>query len=82
MFSSHFSDAILRNEAYLVYAAVTKDEAQRRYWTFYDAMGLTHSTAMERFSNRVNSSRKVRLTVPVGPFRCLATESSANRILA
>ena len=40
MFSSRFSGAILRNEAYLVYAAVTKDDAQRRYWTFYDAINL------------------------------------------
>jgi carbon storage regulator len=29
---------IPRNEAYLSYAAVTRDEAQRRYWTFYDAI--------------------------------------------
>jgi hypothetical protein len=29
---------ILRNEAYLSYAAVTRDAAQRRYWTFYEAI--------------------------------------------
>jgi len=29
---------ILRNEAYLQYAAVTKDAAQRRSWTFYEAI--------------------------------------------
>jgi hypothetical protein len=29
----------LRNEAYIErYAAVTKDEAQRRRWTFYEAV--------------------------------------------
>ena len=26
---------ILRSEAYIQYAAMTKDAAQRRYWTFY-----------------------------------------------
>ena len=31
-------EQILRNEAYLSYAAKTKDEAQRRYWTFYEAI--------------------------------------------
>jgi hypothetical protein len=29
---------ILRNEAYLSYAAMTKDEAQHRRWTFYEAV--------------------------------------------
>ena len=29
---------ILRNEAYLSYVAMTKDEAQRRRWTFYTAV--------------------------------------------
>jgi hypothetical protein len=29
---------ILRNEAYLPYAAVTKDAAQHRSWTFYEAI--------------------------------------------
>ena len=29
---------ILRNEAYLSYAAVMKDAAQRRSWTFYEAI--------------------------------------------
>ncbi|MEA3471578.1 MAG: hypothetical protein U9R24_07660, partial [Thermodesulfobacteriota bacterium] len=29
---------VLRNEAYLPYAAVTKDAAQRRSWTFYKAI--------------------------------------------
>jgi len=27
-----------RNEAYLSYAVVTRDAAQRRYWAFYDAI--------------------------------------------
>ncbi|MDY6823346.1 MAG: hypothetical protein SWH68_06035, partial [Thermodesulfobacteriota bacterium] len=27
-----------RNEAYLAYAAVTRDAAERRYWTFYEAV--------------------------------------------
>ncbi len=29
---------ILRNEAYVWYVAMTKDEAQRRRWTFYEAV--------------------------------------------
>ena len=29
---------ILRNEAYLWYAAVTKDAAERGSWTFYEAV--------------------------------------------
>ena len=29
---------ILRNEAYLQYAAMTKDVAQRRSWTFFEAI--------------------------------------------
>ena len=29
---------ILRNEAYLQYAAMTKDEAKRSSWTFYEAV--------------------------------------------
>ncbi len=29
---------ILRNEAYFSYAAMTKDETQRRRWTFYEAV--------------------------------------------
>ncbi len=28
----------LRNEAYLSYVAMTKDEAQRRRWTFYEVV--------------------------------------------
>jgi hypothetical protein len=31
---------ILRNEAYIWYAAVTKDAAQRRSWTFYEAVKI------------------------------------------
>ena len=31
-------ERIFRNEVYLSYAAMTKDEAQRRYWTFYEAI--------------------------------------------
>jgi hypothetical protein len=30
----------LRNEAYLPYDAVTKDAAQRRRWTFYEAINI------------------------------------------
>ena len=33
-------EQILRIEAYLSYAAMTKDEAQRRYWTFYEAINF------------------------------------------
>jgi len=29
---------IMRNEAYIRYAAVTKDAAERRSWTFYKAI--------------------------------------------
>ncbi len=29
---------ILRNETYLQYVAMTKDEAQRSSWTFYEAV--------------------------------------------
>jgi hypothetical protein len=35
---------ILRNEAYLQYAAVTKDAAQRRSWTFYEAIKVRFTT--------------------------------------
>ena len=35
------------------------------------------SEAKAAFSNRVHRSRKTSLTVPVGPFRCLAMMSSA-----
>jgi len=31
---------ILRSEAYLRYVATTKDEAQRRRWTFYEAVNI------------------------------------------
>ena len=31
-------EQVLRREAYDQYAAMTKDEAQRRYWTFYEAI--------------------------------------------
>ncbi len=31
---------ILRNEAYLSYVGMTKDEAQRRRWTFYKAVNF------------------------------------------
>jgi len=31
---------ILRNEAYLLYVAMAKDEAQRRRWTFYEAVNI------------------------------------------
>jgi len=39
---------ILRNEAYLQYAAVTKDAAQRRSWTFYEAIIHDQSTFLVR----------------------------------
>ncbi len=29
---------ILRNEAYFLYVGMTKDEAQRRRWAFYEAV--------------------------------------------
>jgi hypothetical protein len=28
---------VLRNEAYILYVAMTKEDAQRRRWTFYEA---------------------------------------------
>jgi len=31
-------ERILRIEAYIRYASMTKDEAQRRDWTFYEAI--------------------------------------------
>jgi hypothetical protein len=31
---------ILRNEAYIEHAAMTKDAAHRRYWTFYEAINI------------------------------------------
>ena len=31
-------ERVLRSEEYLSYAAMTKDEAQRRYWAFYEAI--------------------------------------------
>jgi hypothetical protein len=39
---------ILRNETYLWYAAVTKDAAQRRSWTFYEAINLISSPFCQR----------------------------------
>jgi hypothetical protein len=36
---------ILRNEAYLSYAAVTKDAAQRSIRTFYEAINIETRTA-------------------------------------
>ena len=36
---------IPRNEAYLGYAAVTRDEAQRRNRTFYEAINIEHTTS-------------------------------------
>ena len=30
----------LRNKAYLLYAAVTKDAARHRNWTFYEAVNV------------------------------------------
>jgi len=38
------SAQILRNEAYLRYAAVTKDAAERRSWTFYEVVNITASS--------------------------------------
>ena len=37
----------MRNEAYLAYAAVTKDAAQRRIRAFYEAVNNEKGTAME-----------------------------------
>jgi len=31
-------ERVLRSEAYDQYAATTKNEAQRRYWIFYEAI--------------------------------------------
>ena len=33
---------IFRNEAYVWYVAMTKDEAQRRRWTFYEAVIIAY----------------------------------------
>jgi len=38
---------ILRNEAYLRYAAVTKDAAERRSWTFYKAIRILYCWVSE-----------------------------------
>jgi len=64
MFSSRFSGAILRNEAYLSYAAVTKDEAQRRYWTFYDAINFSKPVKIKRTTT--NSARAYSRKWPAG----------------
>ena len=37
---------ILRNETYLWYVAMTKDEAQRRRWTFYEAVIIKPNYAL------------------------------------
>ena len=37
-------ERILRIEAYIRYAAMTKDEAQRRYWAFYEAINYPFLT--------------------------------------
>jgi len=37
LFSSRQAQ-LLRNESYLSYVAMTKDEAQRRRWTFYEVV--------------------------------------------
>ncbi len=45
-------ERILRNEAYFSYAAMTKDEAQHRRWTFYEAVMLDPVT-LEVFKHLV-----------------------------
>ena len=42
---------ILRNEAYLRYAAVTKGAAQRSSWTFYEAIKLDDFIQNERMGS-------------------------------
>jgi hypothetical protein len=43
---------ILRNEAYLWYAAVTKDAAQRRSWTSYEAVNVRAFSLDRGFGRR------------------------------
>jgi hypothetical protein len=53
---------ILRNEAYLQYAAVTKDVAQHRSWTFYEAINIQASAAEKRCPSagkRIKSSENI-----------------------
>src|ERR1017187_247824 len=38
---------------------------------------MSSPRSLVRFSNLVNSRRNTRFTLPVGPFRCLATSNSA-----
>ena len=40
--------SILRNEAYLWYVGMTKDEAQHRRWTFYEAVNFIVPSAQRR----------------------------------
>ncbi len=51
--SSHFNGAILRNEAYLSYAAVTKDEAQRSRWTFYKVVSLNATQKTDKRTSKI-----------------------------
>jgi hypothetical protein len=48
---------ILRSEAYSRYVATTKDEAQHRRWTFYEAVKLVHGQKSQR-----GTSISMRLT--------------------
>ena len=44
-------ERILRSEAYFSYAAMTKDEAQRRYWTFYEAINFLSNSFLTASAN-------------------------------
>ena len=46
-------ERILRIEAYIRYAAMTKDEAQRRYWTFYEAINFDGVVKSQKLDFRI-----------------------------
>ena len=48
LFSSRQAQ-IFRNEAYLSYVAMTKDEAQHRRWTFYEAVRIEGLDFLDKF---------------------------------
>ena len=49
---------ILRSEAYVWYVATTKDAAQHRRWTFYEAVKLVHGQKSHRGTNIKYASYK------------------------
>ncbi len=59
----------LRNEAYFSYAAMTKDEAQRRRWTFYEAVRLDqikwHPNRNQISPEDLANTKKTRLAQPI-----------------